>query len=119
MIVHQGEQVTDDSAKATILNDYFISVLTQESEIIGSLTEVVDAKPQNLLEDFTILQDTFRKNVYRTNSDNYIPVILTSQSVNYWNEFSKFIYLNILLKIKPLVVINTGSKADVLLYHNF
>ena len=56
MLVHEGEKV-----KAKILSDYFISVLTQEPEIIDSLPEVVDANPQNLLEVFTILQDTFRK----------------------------------------------------------
>ena len=65
MLVHEGEKITDDSAKAKILNEYFISVLTQEPEIIGSLPEVVDAKPQNLLEDFTILQDTIRKKLTR------------------------------------------------------
>ena len=33
------------NVKAKILNEYFISVLTQEPEILGSLPEVVDAKP--------------------------------------------------------------------------
>ena len=30
MLVHEGGKITDDSAKAKILNEYFISVLTQE-----------------------------------------------------------------------------------------
>ena len=67
-LVHEGEKVTDDSAKAKILSDYYMSSLTQEPEIIGSLPEVVDAKPQNILEDITIIQDTLRKKVDQTQS---------------------------------------------------
>ena len=61
MLIDEGEKDTDDSAKAKILNEYFISVLTQEPEVLGTLPDVVDANPQHLLEDFTILSSTLRK----------------------------------------------------------
>ena len=65
MLIDEGEKVTDDSAKAKILNEYFISGLTQEHEVLGTLPDVVDANPQHLLEDFTILSSTLRKKLTR------------------------------------------------------
>ena len=56
----KGLHMTPPKQKFLMI-EYFISVVTQEPEMLGSLPEVLYAKPQNLLEDFTIIQDTIRK----------------------------------------------------------
>ena len=61
IIKDQGDTISDDPQKADILNNYFISVLTSEPDIIGSLPEVVDANPQSIIEDFHITPSYIRK----------------------------------------------------------
>ena len=50
MLENQGKKVTEDTEKANILNKYFISVLTEEPDILNSLPDVPDANPQHILE---------------------------------------------------------------------
>ena len=59
------KKVTEDTEKANILNKYFISVLTEEPDILNSLPDVPDANPQHILEDFTITSDIVRKKLLR------------------------------------------------------
>ena len=65
MLENQGKKVTEDTEKANILNKYFISVLTEEPDILNSLPDVPDANPQHILEDFTITSDIVRKKLLR------------------------------------------------------
>ena len=65
MLEHQGENVSEDIEKATILNKYFISVLTEEPDILTSLPEVTDANPNHILNDFSVYTDSVRKKLLR------------------------------------------------------
>ena len=46
-------------------NKYFISVLTEEPDILTSLPEVTDANPNHILNDFSISIDSVRKKLLR------------------------------------------------------
>ena len=65
MLEHQDKKVSEYAEKATILNDYFISVLTKEPDILSSLPDVTDANPDHILEDFTVTTDIVRKKLLR------------------------------------------------------
>ena len=60
VLEHEGKKITDDQEKAEILNDFFISVLTTDSEqhLNTPLPEVTEDK---LFFDVTITPDTIRE----------------------------------------------------------
>jgi len=64
VLEREGEKIADDPTKAEMLNDYFISVLTDEPEILNSLPEILQSGPYTLL-DVDVSPEIVRKKLQK------------------------------------------------------
>ena len=64
MLLHQGKEVTKDTEKADLLNSHFTSVMTQESELTGSIY-IADPQVEQSFYNINITQELVKQKLQK------------------------------------------------------